>query len=563
MESEYRELEALVSAFARGRIGRRAFLKKAIALGLTIPALPKFLDEVADPASAASQADPTLVIGAAATPTTLDPEFASSPQDREVDVCTYDRFSQFKITHDSAGNAVADLKAPVEPLLAESWQISSDGRKYTITLKRGVKSFFGNELTADDIKWSWDRVFGLNSQGLFPLGVASIRSKSAYQVTGRYTMEITLSEPNPLLMIVQATPVPGAAFYDSTEVKKHASADDPWARRWLASHTASFGPYHAKSFTPGQQVEYVANPNYFRGKPAVDRVIYREVPSSASRLTLLRAGAIDIAEDLLVPERMSLKGAAGVKVINIPGNFGAIVGLNNSIAPFTDKRVRQAIAYAMPVDDIIKTVYFNDPTVRLFKGPVPDQYPGYPSYWPYQPRDINKAKGLLAAAGQGSGFGFDLTYTLVFPEQEQIAELIRTGLRDIGVDVRLQKLTPAQYQEQYYGHKAQAVIVQDAPFVADGAYAEFLYFGPGKGAVGNWINYRDKSVQDLIMESLGTPNLEQRYAKATGAARGIVDDVPWAMYLGTGFHLAMRSDVTGFVWRPHNLIEFDDLRKGM
>ena len=562
MKTNYREREVLVNEFLSGKIDRRIFFRKAIALGLAVPTLPKWLNATADAAYAAPGSSSTLILGAAATPTTLDPEFASSPQDREVDVCTYDRFTQFKITQDSRGNAIADLKAPVEPLLAGSWQVSSDGRKYTINLKQGVKSYFGNEFTTEDIKWSWDRVFGLNSQGLFPLGVASIRSKSAYQVTGKYTLEIALPEPNPLLMIVQATPVPGAVFYDSTEVKKHTSTDDPWARRWLASNTASFGPYHAKSFTPGQQVEYVANPNYFRRKPAVERLIYKEVPSSASRLSLLRAGAIDIAEDLVVRERLSLKGAKGVKVIDIPGNFGAIVGLNNSIEPFTDKRVRQAIAYAMPVDDIIKTVYFNDPTVRLFKGPVPDQYPGYPNYWPYQPRDINKAKELLKAAGKENGFSFDLTYTQVFPEQEQIAELIRTGMKDIGVEVRLQKLTPAKYQEQYYGHKAQSVIVQDAPFVADGSYAEFLYFGPGKGAVGNWINYRDNTVQDLIMKSLGTPALKERYAEATSSARGIVDDVPWAMYLGTGFHLAMRSDVTGFAWRPHNLIHFYDLRKG-
>jgi peptide/nickel transport system substrate-binding protein len=497
----------------------------------------------------------------AATPTTLDPEFSSSPQDREVDVSTYDRFTRFKLTQDRQGNLVADLRAPVEPLLAESWTVSSDGRRYTIKLREGVRSFFGNELTAEDVKWSWDRVFGMQSQGLFPLGVASIRSKDAYRVTGKYTLEIVLEDPNPLLMLVQATPVPGAVIYDSTEVKKHITADDPWARRWLASNTASFGPYHAESFTPGQQVVYVATPNYFQGKVPVDRIIYREVPSSASRVSLIRTGAIDIAEDLVARERNSLKGAPGVKIINLLGNFGSIFGLNNTIAPFTDKRVRQAIAYAMPVDAIIKTVYFSDPTVRLFKGPVPDQYPGYPNYWPYHPRNVQKAKELLKSAGKENGFPFDLTYTAVFPEQEQIAQLIRTALKDINVDVRLQKLTPAKYQEQYYTHKAQTVIVQDAPFVADGAYAQFLYFGPGKGAVGNWINYRNSAAQDLIVNALGDPSLNTRYTTAEKAARMIVDDVPWAMYLGTGFHLAIRENVSGFAWRPHNLIHFYDLRK--
>ena len=547
--------ETLISNYVQGRINRRSFLRGLSALGIAAP-MAGVLDNLA---LAATPSD-TLIIGAPATPTTLDPEFSSSPQDREVDCSTYDRFTQFKITTDDNGNRVADLKAPPQPLLAESWEISSDGRKYTIKLREGVKSYFGNELTAEDVKWSWDRVFGLQSQGLFPLGVASIRSKDAYRAAGRYVVEITLDEPNPLLMTVQATPVPGAVFMDSAEVKKHVSEGDPWARGWLASNTASFGPYHAKSFTPGQQVEYVANPNYFRGKQGMGKVIYREIPSSATRLTLLKTGAIDVAEDLVTRERRNLADTDGVQIASIKGNLGVIYGVNNSIEPFTDKRVRQAVAYAMPIDDIINTVYFGDASVRLFQGPLPDQYPGYPASWPYQPRNAEKARELLSAAGKSS-ISFDLSYSTIYPEHEQIAQLIRTAMQEIGAEVRLQKLTPAKYQEQYYSHKAQSVIVQDAPFVVDGAYAEFLFFGPGKGAVGNWIDYVNPAAQDTIMEALGTADLGQRNELATTAARHIVEDVPWPMYLGIGFHMAMRTNVTGLAWRPHNLVHLADLQK--
>jgi|SRR5918996_975458 peptide/nickel transport system substrate-binding protein len=555
MHGRYQAHEALARRFAQSHISRRTFLNSVSALGFAVPAAG-FLGHLAQ---AATPSD-TLVIGAPATPTTLDPEFSSSPQDREVDCSTYDRFTEFKVTTDAQGNRVADLTAPPQPLLAESWEISDGGRKYTIKLKEGVKSYFGNELTAEDVKWSWDRVFGLQSQGLFPLGVASIRSKDAYKVAGRYVVEIALDEPNPLLITVQATPVPGAVILDSTEVKKHTSDGDPWAKGWLVSNTASFGPYHAKSFTPGQQVEYVANPNYHRGTPGMERVLYREIPSSATRLTLLKTGAIDVAEDLVTRERRSLEDDAGVHITSVQGNLGVIFGLNNSIEPFTDKRVRQAVAYAMPIEDIINTVYFGDSSVRLFQGPLPDQYPGYPASWPYQPRDAAKAEELLAAAGKSS-FTFDLSYSTIYPEHEQIAQLIRTAMNEIGVEARLQKLAPAKYQEQYYSHQAQSVIVQDAPFVVDGAYAEFLFFGPGKGAVGNWIDYVNPTAQDKIMKALGTAELAQRNALAKEAAQQIVEDVPWPMYLGIGFHMAMRSNVTGLVWRPHNLVHLADLRK--
>lgn len=554
MHSRHQAHEALVRRFAQGHISRRTFLNSVSALGLAVPAAG-FLGRLAQ---AATPSD-TLVIGAPATPTTLDPEFSSSPQDREVDCSTYDRFTEFKVT-DAQGNRVADLTAPPQPLLAEFWEISDGGRRYTVKLKEGVKSYFGNELTAEDVKWSWDRVFGLQSQGLFPLGVASIRSKDAYKVADKYVVEIALDEPNPLLMTVQATPVPGAVILDSTEVKKHTSDGDPWAKGWLVSNTASFGPYHATSFTPGQQVEYVANPNYHGRKPGMERILYREIPSSATRLTLLKTGAIDMAEDLVTRERRSLEGDAGVHITSVQGNLGVIFGLNNSIEPFTDKRVRQAMAYAMPIEDIINTVYFGAPSVRLFQGPVPDQYPGYPAYWPYQPRNAAKAEELLAAAGKSS-FTFDLSYSTIYPEHEQIAQLIRTAMNEIGVEARLQKLAPAKYQEQYYSHQAQSVIVQDAPFVVDGAYAEFLFFGPGKGAVGNWIDYVNPTAQDKIMKALGTAELAERNALAKEAAQQIVEDVPWPMYLGIGFHMPMRSNVTGLVWRPHNLVHFADLRK--
>lgn len=555
METCSEAREALVTDFVQGRISRRSFLNGLSALGVAVPAAG-LLGSIAN---AATPSD-TLIIGAPATPTTLDPEYSSSPQDREVDCSTYDRFTHFKIATDDNGNRVADLSAPPQPLLAESWEISDGGRKYAIKLREGVKSYFGNELTAEDIKWSWDRVFGLQSQGLFPLGVASIRSQEAYRVVSKYVVEITLDEPNPLLMTVQATPVPGAVFLDSTEVKKHVSEGDPWARKWLTSNTASFGPYHAKSFTPGQQVEYVANPNYFRGKMGMARVLYREIPSSATRLTLLKTGAIDVAEDLVTRERRSLANTDGVYITSVKGNLGVIYGVNNSIEPFTDKRVRQAIAYAMPVNDIINTVYFGGAGVRLFQGPVPDQYPGYPASWPYQPRNVEKAKELLSAAGKTS-ISFDLSYSTIYPEHEQIAQLIRTAMQEIGAEVRLQKLTPAKYQEQYYSHKAQSVIVQDAPFVVDGAYAQFLFFGPGKGAVGNWIDYVNPEAQDTIMKALGTADLKERNALATAAARHVVEDVPWPMYLGVGFQLAMRTNVTGLAWRPHNLVHFVDLQK--
>ena len=498
----------------------------------------------------------SIVIAVAATPTSLDPEYAATPQDRESDVSVYDRFTQFKkITKN--GVVQADLLSPPVPLLAESWTVSADKKKYTFKLRKGTKSYFGNELTSKDVVWSWDRVFGMKSQGLFPLNVSSI-SKGSYRAIDKYTFEVTLNSPNPLLLVVLAAPVPGASIYDSVEVKKHATASDPWGSKWLAGHTASFGPYHATEFNPGQQVIYVANPNYYRRIPLIQKVIYRAVPEPANRMALLQAGSVDVAEDLNAEQRNFLAGVKGVSIKSTKGNLMVAFGLNNKIAPFDDVRVRQAVAEAMPIDEIKKTIYFGEASVRLFNGMVPDTFPGYPNYWPYQPQKLDHARALIASANP-SNTTFDIAYSATYQEHERIAQLIKTAMAKIGLTANLKKLPPAAYQELYYGKMADSVLVQDSAFVADPAYPLFLWFGGGPGAVANWIQYKNVEAQATIDKALAEPNAAKRIELSLTANRAIVDDAPWAMHLGIGFNFVSRSTVSGFVWRPHNLIHFADL----
>lgn len=553
-------MDNLVDRYLQRRVGRAQFLKEAALLGVSASAASAILAACSSAGTGSSGGTKTLTIAVPATPTTLDPEFISAlGQDLECDVATYDRFVTFP-TKNVDGVKQSDIGAKPIPLLAENWSVSSDNRTYTFNLRRGVKSYQGNELTSADVVWSWDRVFALQGQGLFPLNVSSV-AKGSYTAVDKYTVQVQLTKPNPLLPIVLATPVPGAAIYDSTEAKKHATADDPWAHNWLATNTASFGPYHAKDFAAGQQVTYVANPNYYRSAPYFRQVVYKAIPDASARFTLLKSGQVDIAEELTTEQRKALSSEKAVKIVNVKGNFFACFALNNTVPPFDDVRVRQAIAYAMPVQDIIGTVYFNEPGVRLIKGYVSEIVPGYPDSWPYQPLDVNKAKQLLQAAGKTS-FNFQISYSASQAEAEKIAQLIRTALQPLGITAELNKLTPSKYQEQYYGHQAQSVIVQDAAFVLDPVYPLFLYFGQGKSAVANWINYTDPAVQDMIDQGLGEADAGKRAALARTADEGIIKDVPWPMHLGVGYHLATSSALQGFVWRPHNLLQFADFSRG-
>jgi peptide/nickel transport system substrate-binding protein len=173
----------------------------------------------------------------------------------------------YKIKKNEDGTGVADLTAPSDGRLADKWDFSADGKVLTFTLSKGVKSEFGNEFTANDVKWSWDRAFGLNAGGMRMMKANSIPSADAIKVVEPYTLRLELSGPNGLLPFVQWTSQQ-PAIVDATEAKKHATAGDPWAKDWLSKNSATFGPYRVAKFTPGQGTIYEAKASESVGNSA-------------------------------------------------------------------------------------------------------------------------------------------------------------------------------------------------------------------------------------------------------------------------------------------------------
>lgn len=536
---------------------RRAALKDLAAIGgltmasgLAAPAL------LATSASAAP--GDQLIVAVAATPVSLDPEFGASLESWELPVFIYEYLASYKFTKGPDGVGVPDFNAEPEPRLAEKWTVAPDGKKITFFLRKGIKSEYGNEFTAQDVKWSWDRCFALNTAGTWMMKSSSVPNADAIKIVEPYVLEVSLSGPNTLLLTEQATPLNNPVIYDSTEARKHATTADPWAKDWLAKNSATFGPYRVTRFVPGQQVVFEVNPNYYRDKPGIRQVIWREVPSSATRFQLLVSGSAHIVKELDARERQQVAGKSGVQVISIKGNEGVIFGLNNKVKPLDNPKVRQAIAYAAPIDEIISTVYLKQPNVRLYKGYTPESYPAAVEEWPYYPTSLDKAQALLKEAGQGP-FSFKLAQNASRPEHEQVAIQIQTQLKKIGIDVQIEKLTPAKYQEQYFSRKAEAVLVQDAAWCADPAYSLGLFFGTGPTSVANWVNYENKEVDDLLTQTFNTADPGQRRALGQKVHRMIIADAPWGFYIGTGFYLTARSEITGLNWRPNNLINYAEL----
>lgn len=507
----------------------------------------------------AGAASGTVVIAESSTPATLDPDFSTGNSSLSVLQNAYGNFTDYGNTRSSSDASVVNLKKGPVPYLATSWRFSPDGRTLTFTLRRGVKSPYGNELTTNDVKWSWDRSAHIGGAGGFLFGIGSIDTKHPLTIVNRYTFKVHLTAQNPLFPELEAIPIPFTPIFDSTEVKKHVSSSDPWARKWVSSHTAGYGPYTVTTYNPGSQVDWQENPNFYAtGTLKVQKYIEKEVPEEATRLSLLKAGAVDIATELGTTSRADASKSSNVKVIGVRGNNGFIIGLNTKYPPFDKQAVRQAIALSIPSQTIIKNVLKGGPYATDNRGYVPIAYPfahkaGF-SYWPYS-YNIAKAKSLMAKAGISKASAAIYVHA-GNPEDQQAAIIVRDALSKIGISLQVQPLTASQYQDKYFKAQFQMVLIEDAPWVADPAYVLANYFYPRPTGVANWANYSQPAAVKLMRKALNTRDPAKRLALAGQANRIIVNDAPWSAYINTGTYLAVRSNVSGYLWRLNSLLDY-------
>jgi hypothetical protein len=228
-------------------ISRRSILKMGVATGALL-ATPGFVRS-----AFAQDKSKTLVIAAPATPLSLDVENSLSLGTIDTVAAFYDYLIGFNTIPDAVEGVMREDLTPdpskpggynLKPMLAESWEYAADGKSVKFTLRKGVLSNWGNELTAEDVKYTFDRKFEVKGAGAFMTSVMGLPGKDAVKVEDKYVVSFTLDNPNPILMIVcghLANPI-----FDSTKCKEMATADDPWAKLFLDTNVAGFGPYTLK-----------------------------------------------------------------------------------------------------------------------------------------------------------------------------------------------------------------------------------------------------------------------------------------------------------------------------
>lgn len=548
----------MVALIAAGCTGTQPAPATQAPAGTEAPAATAASGATEAPAAAVPGEEKTLVYVTPSLAVSVDPCDIPGLQTAEIIQNLYAPWIDYRTVEGENGVRMDDVAAGeegVKPGVIESWEVSDDNTVWTLHLRQDIVDSAGNPFKAEDAKWVFDRHHH-KGQCAFIVNSLNVPDEGQVQVLDEYTLQVTLPAPNPIFLRVLT--VNNAWPFGAATARHQGTADDPWASEWLKRNAPAIGPYMLESWTPGVEMVLVRNPSYFGPPPAIGRVIYRQVPEASNRVALIASGDAHVARDLSQEQLDRLDQTPGAQAWCIAANQWVRMTLNTSEGPTADPKVRQALAYAVPYQQILDSVY------RGRAGPMGSYItPAYPNVveqeaFPYT-LDLDKAKQLLADAGQADGFDLTLTINAGFPEHERIAVLIRDSFAKIGINVQIDKKPGAAYLDTAMAHDVQATVDQNYAIVMDATYHAFVWIGPGDPPNLNFSTFTDEEFNKLLTDTVAMPEGPERAEKQKRIQEIVIEQVPEIPLANAPTCWGIRDTVTGIAWHTHNQLIFSDL----
>jgi peptide/nickel transport system substrate-binding protein len=434
----------------------------------------------------------------------------------------------------------------IEPVLATSWE-TPDPLTYIFNLREDVVFHDGTPFDAESVKFSFDRVLELDGPPSYLFWVIN-----STDVLDTYRVQVNLNtEFSPFLSLMTD---PVASIVSSTAVDKFGED--------FTKNPVGSGPFKFEQWSFGKNVTLIANENYFKGAPRLERVVFKTMLEAAARKEMFLQGEADAIGGRGIPpgDIAEMEANPDVQVFKGPGLTTEYLGFNILNPPLNDLRVREAISYAIDYDSIIKDA-LEGGAIRL-GGPIPPSIFGYKEM-PLRQRDIGKAKQLLSEAGYSDGFDVTLTYNIEAIERRSVAEIIRNNLADIGINVAIKGLDWESALDEYYTMEHEMLLIDwVADYFDPDSYLFPQFHSWNLAPYGeNIFGLNDTAIDMLIDEGLTTTDPNERLVIYAEAQEKIVEAIPCIfLYVREEYDLT-RFNVKNWVFSPSRLIEFYELYK--
>ncbi len=441
------------------------------------------------------------------------------------------------------------------PLLATSWEHSKDGLTWTWHLREGVTFHDGETFDSAAAKASIEAAKDRGGAGFIWAPLKSMDTPDAN------TLVMNLSYSAPMDLVAGST-------YGSWMVAPKALDASAKDKKYFESGIdAGAGPYTLDSYTPDQEVVLKKYDSYWGGWDGahVDNVVLEIVPEAVQQQQMLDGGQVDLATRVPQDALASYENKPGFTVSANASWFNYTAFFNTLRAPLDDPKVRQALSYAIPYQDIIKVAALGYATQA--RGPVPQGVWPYSDQTPQYTYDLAKAEDLLAQAGHPNG-GFDLklTYAAENDTEAKFAPLIQDSFKQIGVNVQVKAIL---FNQQWEAAKSDPKNAQDifvllywptyADAGTDNLYSMFHCASPPFFNLSYWCNKQfDNDIDTAATLTVTDPEKSQELYNS--AQKLLVDQAPAGFLMDTQAVYVVPDTVQGFQYNenyPFSLFFYD------
>ena len=483
-----------------------------VVIGLLCLTLPLAGAQTPDP-------DGVIRIGHAETLRSMDPQTHTSITDYTAHFSIWDPLAYL----DEKGNLV--------PALAVRWE-NPDPTTYVFHLRRGVKFHDGQAFTAADVKFTLDRVYDPKTAS--PQLTYRPYPKPEITAVDDYTVRLKLQTPY----------APTLRSFCLTAILPHQAAAKPD----FLQKPVGTGPFKFVGYVKGDRFIVDRFDGYWAGRPKAARVHWRIIPEASARVAALEAGEIDLIPDGIPPEEVPrLQGKRGITIQETSTMETRFLALNNAKAPFNDKRVRQAIWYAIDIKGIIDGIMLKSVGQQL--APMSSSAFGYPAQ-PLPPREFNpdKAKQLLREAGYPNGFTAEyLVYSNnVYPKDDEVAQAIQAQLANVGIKINISMLEIATALAKV--QRAEFEISKQGCAAGTGDFAQCAardYLGPRARN-----RYDNPKVNELLLHAVAMSDPKARVKDYEEVGKILYEDAPNVWLFDVRYSIGVGPRLQGVTIHP-------------
>src|SRR5215510_3249026 len=509
-------------------LDRREFLHLcALATGALAPGIA-----VSSASAQTPKKGGTLRVGFYLEASTMDPHFSGSKVDRQI----YHNIYEPLLT--------LDVKLGIKPGLAESWQ-QVEPKILILKLRKGVKFQDGTDFNAEAVRFNFNRM-KTEPKSVRKGEVASIES---VDVVDPYTVRINLRRPDAALL---ATLTDRAGMMVSPKVIQERGAELE-----RNAKGAGTGPFEFVEWVKDDHLLIKRNESYWNktGGPYLDRIRYRPIPDDTVKLQSLQTGEIDVMDYVQPRDVAAVKADKNVVVVDVPSLAAFAYQLNFGRAPFNVKAIRQAVAYSLDLEQIVKGVWLNVGVPA--NGPIP------PTSWAYDrsiapiKRDLARAKAKLAEGGQPNGFTFTMT-TNNIPINVQEAEVIQAQLREAGITMKIKLVDAATLLADGNGKNFEMISYQWSGR-PDPDGNTYQFYKTTQGTSLNWSGISNREIDALLDKSREVASQAERKKLFSDLTKILQDELPMVFIVHPIEPKAFSPKVQGYEPIPDGMMRFKDV----